>query len=58
MLPTIVGRPLSILTETVALAVFPALSETVAITDWSLPSPVMICGAGQFTTPDTASEQT
>src|SRR5690349_18621277 len=54
----VVGAVRSILMpSTVAEAVWPALSETLAEADRSLPSPVTTASAGQAATPDRLSAQ-
>ena len=54
----VVGAVRSILMpSTVAVAVWPALSVTLAEADRSLPSPVTTVSAGQATTPDRLSVQ-
>src|SRR3954452_5633962 len=51
------GLLLSMLTAAGSVAVLPALSVTVPVTAWALPSVVTVCGPVQLATPDTASEQ-
>src|SRR5215472_12267622 len=56
-LALILGAVFSILSNTDVVAVFPALSLTLALMGCALPSVLTTCGAGQATTPDKLSEQ-
>src|SRR4051812_45112643 len=51
------GLVLSMLTAAGSVAVLPALSFTVPVTAWALPSVVIVCGPVQVATPDRTSEQ-
>src|SRR5213592_3325798 len=52
-----VGLVLSMLTLTVVVAVFPAVSTAVPVMVWLAPSSVRVTGVGQAAMPDNASPQ-